>query len=192
MVQLGRYELADHDVPDRIRRHRIEYPDTEVLEHAAAHLAQVDFGPAASLRFLRQVCRWGGYYGIAARVRNDNPPEELIGQALKAAWQQLEDGSAVRALYQVNQLKGLGRPSFASKLLRFLAPRRAAILDAVICQGTGFPPSLAGYGQLIAACRHAAEQLVAAGIFNPVRPDGAWYVADIEAAFYADMENFDA
>jgi hypothetical protein len=190
MAHLGAYGLANEHFPDRIQRHRLEFPDPEVLENAAAHLAQAEFPQTASLRFLRQVCRWGGYYGIAARVRQNNQPE-AIRQAFIGAWQQLSDANVVGALGQVNTLHGLSRPSFASKFLRFLAPVQAPILDSIISKRTGFPLSAIGYGQLIQGCHHAAEQLAAAGIVNPVRPDGVWFIADIEAAFYADMEKLE-
>ncbi|MFB9985334.1 hypothetical protein ACFSQQ_09605 [Mesorhizobium kowhaii] len=190
MAHLGTYELADQLFPDRIRRHRLEYPDTEVLEHVAARLAQAEFPQAALLRFLRQVCRWGGYYGIAARVRNSNEPE-AIRQAFVGARDQLGEGNVVEALGQVNALNGLGRPAFASKFLRFMAPQSAAILDRIISQHTGFPLSAVGYGQLNTACHNAAAQLANAGVHNPFRQDGVWFIADIEAAFYADMENLE-
>jgi hypothetical protein len=191
MAHLGTYELADQLFPDRIQRHRLEYPDTEVLEYVAAQLSQAQFPQAASLRFLRQVCRWGGYYGIAARVRNRNEPE-AIRQTLVGARDQLAQENVVEALKEINALDGLRRPAFASKFLRFIAPQSAAILDRIISRHTGFPLSAVGYGQLIAACRNAAEQLAKSGVRNPCRQDGVWFVADIEAAFYADMENLEA
>jgi hypothetical protein len=191
MAHLGTYELADHHFPDRIQRHRLEFPDVDLLEHIAVELAQAGFPAPASLRFVRQVCRWGGYYGIAARVRNANQPE-AISAAFQNAFELIGNGDLVGALVAVNALDGLGRPSFASKFIRFLAPQLAAILDQVIHRHTGFPLSADGYGQLIQACQHIATQLAEAGVVNPVRSDGRWYIADIEAAFYADMENLNA
>lgn len=191
MALLGKYELANERFPDCINRHRLEFPDVGVLESAATQLAQSAFPQPAALRFLRQVCRWGGYYGIAERVRMNNQPE-AIRQAFIGARNQLADGNVVCALGHVNALHGLGRLSFASKFLRFLAPAKAPILDRIISTETGFPLSAIGYGQLIQACHRAAAELSAAGIINPVRPNGVWFVADIEAAFYADMEHFEA
>jgi hypothetical protein len=191
MVNLGTYELADHLFPDCIRKHRLEYPDTDLLEVIAAQLAATAFPQGASLRFLRQVCRWGGYYGIAARVQQNNQPGAIC-QALTGAWQMISQSDPMGALEQINALHGLSRPSFASKFIRFLSPHQAPIFDRIISEQTGFSLTAAGYGLLIKACQHAAEHLAAAGIGNPVRPDGAWYIADIEAAFYADMGNLEA
>jgi hypothetical protein len=191
MARLGDYRLSDKNFPNRIQRHRKEYPDTAVLESVAAELARDGFPTASCLRFLRQVCRWGGYYGIAARVRNQNAPTQ-IAAAFKRAARLSNEGDVLAGLAAINTLRGLGRPSFASKFVRFLAPQSAPILDAVVSQGTGFPLNALGYGQLIAACQTVAEQLQAAKISNPIRQDGVWYLADIEAAFYADMEKFEA
>lgn len=187
MARLGIFELPDEHFPDRIKLHRLEFPDVEILEKVAEQLVQDQFPQIASLRFLRQICRWGGYYGIAARVRNNNRPEEIV-QAFSSAWQCLSKADVVGALGKINALHGLGRPSFASKFLRFLAPGQAPILDSIISERTGFPLSAIGYGQLIQACQQVIEQLAAVGVKNPVRPEGVWFIADIEAAFYADME----
>ena len=191
MANLGIYELADHHCPIRIQQHRLEFLGTEALEQCAANLVGNDFTQRSSLRFLRQVCRWGGYYGIAARIQQNNQTGAIC-QAFIGAWEQLLQENVLDALVAINALHGLGQPSFASKFLRFLAPMQAPILDRIISARTGFPLNADGYGQLIEACRDAAAHLAAAGIVNPVRPDGVWYVADIEAAFYADMENLEA
>jgi hypothetical protein len=190
MARVGHYELADQDFPDRIQRHRIEFPDVEILERIAADLTTAGFPESRTLRFVRQVCRWGGYYGIAERVRRDN--ESGVSQSFVCAWENLTRGDIVGALAEINRLKGLGRPSFASKFLRFLAPQSAPILDRIISNQTGFQLTTVGYGQLIQACHAAATQLTDVGVLNPVRSNGQWYIADIEAALYADMEKFEA
>lgn len=191
MAQLGCYELSIQDFPDRILRHRLEFPDVDVLETVATQLVKADFPQAASLRFLRQVCRWGGYYGIAARVRKHNTPEAITA-AFKTALGLLHKGDAASALRAINDLHSLRRPSFASKFLRFLAPQSASILDRVISHRTGIPLTPDGYEQLVRACQDVVTQLVEVGVPNPVRKNGEWFIADVEAAFYADMENFEA
>ena len=161
------------------------------METVAANLARTDFPEHASLRFLRQVCRWGGYYGIAARVCRDNQPESLR-HAFVDASTLLSEGDPVNALRRINVLRGLRRPSFASKVIRFVAPQSAAILDRIISERTGFPLTAGGYEQLIQASSKIAVHLAEIGVPNPVRSNGEWYIADIEAAFYADMEGLEA
>lgn len=184
MPWFGARELADHAFIDRLQRHRREFLDSDSLEAAAAQLAGDDF--RGTRRFLRQVCRWGGYYGIAVRVAASNPDDD-IRNAFSCAHEKLERDDPVAALRAINRLRGLGRPAFASKFLRFMRPQSAAILDSVISRATGFRLNVQGYANLLQACHGAAAHLAGVGVLCPIRPNGQWYVADIEAALYADI-----
>lgn len=184
MPQFGARELSDDVFIDRLQRHRREFLESASLEIVAAQLAEDDF--QGSARFLRQVCRWGGYYGIAARVLKTNSGD-AIRAAFCGAHRQLEREDALAALSEINRIRGLGRPSFASKFLRFMRPQSAAILDGLISQATGFELNAQGYANLLRACHGAAAHLADVGVPCPDRPKGRWYVADVEAALYADV-----
>jgi hypothetical protein len=185
MPRLGGHEISIERLQECQLRHRIEFPDTDVFEKAAADVIAADFPIEGSLRLLRQVCRWGGYYGIAARVVKHNDPA-TIAAAFRTAYQHSRALEPDHALEELNRLRSLGRPSFASKVLRFLDPENAAILDSVVSTELQFPASPVGYADLIGQCRRVVAELSADGVPNRARAHGLWYVADVEAAFYAD------
>lgn len=188
MAHLGTYAVNDESFPRLIQKHRLEYPDTEIFENVATKLVLGGFEQNSAARFVRQICRWGGYYGVAGRVLNHNTHED-VAKALRGAWDIMSSvaPNLPDALCCINQLRHLGRPSFASKFLRFLSPTQAPILDGVISHSAGISMTVRGYGELVRQCHLAEAALVAQGIRNPVRRNGAWPIADIEAAFYASM-----
>jgi hypothetical protein len=186
-VKLGRRMLKVTEFPYWIGRHRREYPDTKIIEKEVSWIVQEGFPKEEAYRLIRLVCRWGGYYGIAARVISANKPAVVSG-VLKQAHEKLNDGCAEDALRRVNGLVGLGRPSYASKILRFIAPRDAAVLDQAIGSKLGFSMNPAGYGELLEGCRTVVSDLKASSVSNPIRPRGVWYVCDVEAAFFAKVQ----
>jgi hypothetical protein len=89
---------------------------TTEIEDQARHLIDDDFPENDAVRFLKDVCGWGGYAGIAGRVVHRNEPVNIRNALLTAARQLLvAEPDPAKALMAVNRLKGLGRPSFASK-----------------------------------------------------------------------------
>jgi hypothetical protein len=192
MALLGNYELPNEQFSDMIVAHRMEFPDTAVFEDVAVSLIDSGFELNSCIRFVRQICRWGGYYGIAARVLGANQPNN-IQAALQESYLMLvadPPNNQAQALARINQLHQLGRPSFASKFLRFLCPSRAVILDRIIGENSQLPVSLNGYAQASRSCIATATTLNGIGILNPIRANGIWLAADVEAAFYANMLGF--
>lgn len=175
------------DFPAAITRHRLEYPDTDLWEQSGKALVESEFQESDLARFIRQVCRWGGYYGIAGRVRKYNQPH-IIGTAFRAASGSLANNDPGAALRNINAIKGLGRPSFASKMLRFLDPQQCAVLDSVIAKHTGHAETVDGYVLFLRDCANAAQSLNANEANNPARGDGKWLVADIEGALFAHIQ----
>jgi hypothetical protein len=97
------------------------------------------------------------------------------------------------ALAALNQLHGLGRPSFASKHLRLIWPRWCPVLDRFIRYGLDYTYDPVGYRQFADDCAQLARSLTAAGVANPIpRNDDSWFVADVEAAIYTHLRGWDA
>lgn len=140
--------------------------------------------------FVRLVCAWGG-------LRGDNPSKirESISQPGRGTtWLKgvLTKGQAFsikqeyeRAIEAFNDIRGLGI-SFRSKLLRFLSPDDAAVLDSVIRKELGYPHSVAGYREFVTDCKAIRDRLKV----TTTRPDGAdWRTADVEMGIFMKVKS---
>jgi len=167
--------------------HLRNVPNTRELEHEASHLCDTGFAEKQLAEFIRKVCEWGGYAGIAGRVLNEmnNPPSTIPRQFIKAAEVLNSDVPDIQgAWYALNHIKHLG-PSFASKHLRFLRPDVCPVLDGIISQ-LGYAMNSNGYKQLSDDCLRIAKALQQYAISNPMnRESGRWFAADVEMALYA-------
>jgi hypothetical protein len=153
------------------------------------------FGPKRLEKFIRGVCDWGNYPGIAERVIKNNHPLQ-IRKAFQGAVACLRKPvpDPVNALAALNQLHGLGQPSFASKHLRFLRPDICPVLDdGRICTASwryapsvlGYTYDSHGYRDWVRDCKRISRRLQRLGISNPVkRPSGHWYAADVDAGLW--------
>jgi hypothetical protein len=136
--------------PDLARKHRKLCPDTPDVEALGLKFVLDGFPEADVINFVRRVCRWGGYAGIAGRVSRDARPP-AISAALRAGYNLAIGGSPGNGLRAINGLRGLGI-SFASKHLRFLIPQSAVVLDSVISGRLGYSMSIEGYESFLADC----------------------------------------
>jgi len=171
-------------------QHRRENPKTSELEDKGKALVQEGFARASAVQFVRSVCGWGGYDGIAGRVLKRNSHANLA-DALRRAWEALRrDPSAPEvALTYMNGLRSLGTPSFASKHLRFLCPEYCPVFDSLLQQALPYSFDAQGYGDFARDCRRLAEELVSKGVPGPAyRPSMRWYAADVEAALYMHVK----
>src|SRR5438093_10239590 len=72
------------DFPHLVEEHMRHYRDTPQLEIFGQELLAHDF-PADELeQFIRQVCSWGGYSGIAGRILNRNFIADIRQRFVKA------------------------------------------------------------------------------------------------------------
>jgi len=136
--------------------------------------------------FIRNVCQWGGYSGIATRVLAHNS-YAAIKHAFQNAINKLSQPypDPGHALYEINQVSGLGKPSFASKHLRFLSPEVCPVFDSIIEKNSSYPYDEVGYGWFVEDCLKIAASLESCNTPNPMmRPQGKWYAADVEVALY--------
>lgn len=132
------------------------------------------------------------YPGIAGRVLANNDTGELVARFrqahLELAAKRLGHENAGAALREVNRVRGLGTPSFASKHLRFLTPRHCPILDRLIASTCGYPFTVAGYERYAEDCATIAGVLEAMGIRNPLPGcGGVWRAADVDAVVFASI-----
>jgi hypothetical protein len=174
-----------------VERHLLRYPDTPSLEAEGSRLISTDFAERQLGSFIQRVCTWGGYPGIAGRVLNQNSTAQ-IRRLFRSAMTRLEaDPPDVGgALSEVNLIRNLGTPSFASKHLRFLRPDICPILDSIVSARLSYQFNRNGYGVLSEDCNNIAHLLQYNKFSNPRhRDDNKWYVADVEMAIFAYLND---
>ncbi|MEL7667270.1 MAG: hypothetical protein AAGU73_03585 [Actinomycetota bacterium] len=168
-------------------RHTLE------LEGVAMRLVQRGFPEDDTAHFVRAVCRWGGYPGIAGRVLKSNDAHK-IRRALLGAVDALAEGDGHaprRALESINAIRGLGTPSFASKHLRFLDPATCPVLDRLVARNYGYPLTPHGYELYATDCGNIARALRVAGKANPVPTrTNSWAAADVDAVLFALIKSW--
>lgn len=179
------------DFPHLVEEHTRHYRDTQVLERFGQELVARDFPLPDLEQFIRQVCSWGGYSGIAGRIFNRNSTVDIRQCFVKVVRffdQPTPDFKA--ALRELNAIKGLGTPSFASKQLRFLFPETCPILDS-INKSLGYTFNPEGYEQLAKDCAIIARSLEQAAIPNPMnRSHNKWFVGEIDMAIFAYLNGW--
>jgi hypothetical protein len=173
-----------------VEKHLSTVAETRDLEREGARLRAVDFREPDLERFVRRVCKWGGYAGTADRVIDQNPSTRIREQFRSAnSALEMNPPNVAGALHEINRIRHLGRPSFASKHLRLLRPDACPILDSIISEKLNYAYNSRGYGQLSKDCLRVAEALQALGIPNPMnRENHRWFAADVEMALFAHLK----
>ncbi|MBP7687362.1 MAG: hypothetical protein KA765_05630 [Thermoflexales bacterium] len=169
--------------------HLHHYGRSMELEGYATELRVLDFPEESLKRFVRRVCTWGGYAGIGGRIIKQNSFFKIQTQ-FRSAVRILESDlpNVGAALSELNHIRGLGTPSFASKHLRFLQPSLCPILDSIVATRLHYRFRLEGYEQLAQDCLNIADILQRDDIDNPMnRESGKWYAADVEMALFAHL-----
>ena len=180
--------------PNFVNGHLTRYPTTKYLELEAINLKSTNFNEEQLGKFIRHVCIWGGYAGIGARILSQNPFIYIKNHFINAM--KILDTinpDVKKALLEINNIRNLGSPSFASKHLRFLKPDICPILDSIISDKLDYEYDAQGYKCLSDDCLIVADKLQAAGIFNPMERDrGRWFAADVEMAIFSFINNITA
>jgi len=133
-----------------------------------------------SMRFATGVILWGGGHRFSGRFQAKNAAEE-VAAALEKSVDLTDQGHAGEAVEVVQQLEQLGQ-SFASKIVRFLRPEKAVILDSIIRNALGYAESTEGYEEFLADCRTIRDD---AKDTNP-----GLRVCDVEAAIFAKIQGY--
>jgi hypothetical protein len=175
------------DIPALVQRHLSTVSATRELEQGAQDLLAQGFPPHALQAFIRHVCKWGGYAGVAGRILKHNALVQIRTSFQNAlACLELPTPDVEKALTQINTIHGLGKPSFASKHLRFLCPALCPVLDSLLSRKLAYRYDARGYGRFAGDCLSIAKTLQECEADNPVaRANGRWYAADVEMALFA-------
>jgi hypothetical protein len=156
------------------------------IERQALNLAAVDFPIDQTAEFVRAVCAWGDYRGVAGRVLKNNTAE-AVTSAFRSALALLKQDMVAEALRHVTDLRGLGI-SFGSKHLKFLDPARAVVLDSVISGRLGYPLTIDGYTEFLADCHALLERTRAANVEYPFSHHyPGWRVSEMEMVIFAKL-----
>jgi len=168
-------------------------PGTLELEQNGQALQEGGFQDGDLRCFIRRVCAWGGYAGIAARVIANNDLDAIRGHFVDAVQILSTNAPGVReALNAITAVHGLG-VSFGSKHLRFLRPDLCPALDGNISETFGHALDVQGYRCLSQDCLKIADKLRECGVKNPMnRPDDTWFAGDVEMALFAFAQEWDS
>lgn len=173
-----------HQFTELARKHLENIPNTLNIEASANFLKENDFPEIETKEFITKVCKWGNYPGIATRVINNNHFES-IQNAFENALEEISNNNIESALTSINQLNGLGKPSFASKHLRFLNPENCPVYDNVLNCYLPYPYNPCGYSLFASDCKKIARSLEQLTQQNPFeRNQNRWFAADVEAALF--------
>lgn len=165
-------------------------PLTNNVAEFADTFVRNDMPESQAYLFVRMVCAWGGLgRGNPAKIRNsiflNGHGEIWLRSLLKTGRQKSIEGKYEEALRAFDQINGLGI-SFTSKLLRFLAPDHAAVLDSIIRDSLGYANSAAAYREFVTDCMAIREKLKT----EKKRPDGGdWRTTDIEMGIFMNVRS---
>ena len=145
-------------IPYLLECHRGQYLGTKEVEEFAEKLIDNDFHLTKSVEFVKKVCNWAGKTGnrVRGQVIPKNTPEQ-IAYALCEGYTSASKGCVAEGVGCISSLHGL-RQSFASKMLRFLLPSRAVILDKEIRDRCGYKENTLGYKEFLKSCHDLLNQ----------------------------------
>ena len=172
-----KFVVAPDEIPKQLALHRAKWGAPDDFEATAQSLIANDFPSEDAKKFVLQVIRWGGGHRFVDRFDKLNTGSK-VAAALKKANLQVRSNSMGKAVKAVAALKYLGF-SFASKVLRFMAPEKAVILDQVLSTRLGYPKTAGGYEDFLSDC-YALREVAA--------PD--LRICDIESALFAKVQGY--
>lgn len=157
-----------------------EWRDSLYVERAGkafrAHLGDA----VKTEEFVKLVFKWGGNTGnrVRGQVEKDNTWQS-VADIVKNAVEYLDKDDIRSAILKITSVKGLGY-SYGSKILRMVSPEKAGVFDSQIESICCYD----SYSEFCKDCKNMAEVLKQQGIKNPVRANGEWLVADVEASIF--------
>lgn len=183
-MKIVRLAIPLNEFPRLLAAHLAADHDTDEVEALGANYVEHDFQVTDTEEFVRRVCRWGNYDGVAGKVLQNN---ELgfVANRFREAHSALADGDPVAAIEAVTRVYGLA-VSFGSKHLKFLDPDRAVVLDSIISERLGYRRTAPDYADFVADCATIRDLLNQAGIPRP--PEGAWRISDVEMAIFMEIQ----
>jgi len=193
-VQVAGKLIPFADFPAYRARHLTRVLGTLDLEIRGNNLRSASFRAADLDSFIREVCRWGNYPGIAGRVLKRNVMTTLQDQFNAAtSLLNVDQASTDVALAAINKIKSLGTPSFASKHLRFLRPDICPVLDTIMSIRAGYAFTPGGYKMFSEHCLTVARVLSSVSPLAAADSEVArktWGAADVEMAVFAFLQGW--
>lgn len=172
-------------------KHRTGDPFTKFLEDYSQSFTLAGLPDEEALLFVRMVCAWGGLRGKNFQLFRESVAMlqqngRSLGSLLRQAKNHSEQGKFQEAIIAFDGLKGLG-VSFRSKILRFLCPDSAAILDSIISDRLGYRNSAKGYEAFVTDCIGIRDRLNQKKCPHPLeRP---WQTTDVEMGVFTKVKD---
>jgi len=187
-VYLGvSFELSSF--PEMLNSHGNNFEDTLKMEERYKKLISSPIDDFHSIAiFIKDVCKWGNYAGISGKVLKHNTEEKIIAvfEAVRSVLRSKNPDLAL-ALYRLNTIHGLGKPSFASKHLRFMLPKECPVYDRILTDVLPYSFDPTGYASFSKDCKSLSKELCSRKIKNPIRQSVTWHASDVEAAIFSQF-----
>jgi|GEM_PF-6224521 len=179
--------LHADEVPPLLERHAEEFAETDLdppkIEAFAREVVDNGFNGEGPKDLLLMVCEWGRGDRNFGRVEDLNDAED-VARIMEASFSHAERQDYANALKSMCEIKQIGR-SFASKVLRFLLPGHAVIMDSVIRTRLGYPDSDSGYVEFRDECQMLLDMIRKHHADNGEQCTHR--ICDIEAALYTKI-----
>jgi len=166
--------------------HLAAYPETQRIERLVAEYVSDDFPLRQTETLIREVCKWGGYPGVAGKVMKHNKLSTVRDQ-FRRAYDASIDGDPHKAITEIMAISCLA-VSFGSKHLKFLDPDRAVVLDSIISERLGYRRDPDGYVAYLNVCFSIRDILNRLNTGKGA-PKGKWRVSDVEMAIFMHLRN---
>lgn len=180
-----------HRIAQNWTNHRSGDPLTDFVNDFASSFLDEDIPQHKALLFVRLVCAWGGLRGGNFQLFRLSVAElEAKGTSLSCILKESKDdsiaGNYSKAIKAFDGTKGLG-VSFRSKVLRFLCPNHAAVLDSHIRKQLGYSNSANGYELFVNDCIAVRDCLNRSSL----RPDDlpVWNTTAVEMGIFLSVKD---
>lgn len=204
VANLGR-RIDFEEFPDLVNAHLCWCPDTPACEDFGAEMNLALLTGMATedqvWGFIVAVCNWGGRTGNRVRgiVAKSYQPEVTLEKFTVAARALAGQDAATdtptlraglqRAAQSIDDVVGLAT-SFATKMVRFLRPDVAGVLDGVISKSGAYPCDNFSFARYSTDCLMVASHLRDAGLVNPRTVSTLWRAGDVDQALFARCQGW--
>lgn len=146
-------------IPCLLECHQRQYPGAKALEKKAKQLidSKPPKKPDEFVEFLKEVCKWGRILRITSRIFKNNEPKQIKSILCKGYELAKSKNNVAGGVKCISGLYGVSQSS-ASKMLRFLLPDHAVILDSRIRGKCGYKETVHGYTEFLKSCQDLRKQ----------------------------------
>lgn len=176
-----KFEFNPEEIDCCLAAHRNKWGHPIQIEKEGEKLLSKDFPDDESANFVLKVVDWGKGFYICNKFKTGNETRDIASKLRQASKLVNDCNQPEKAVSEVQQLNFLGQ-SFASKIVRFMHPEHAVILDSVIRDNLGYPQSEEGYNEFLDDCRTILDSV--RGTHPNLR------ICDIESVIYAKLQGY--